>query len=374
MRCEEIGALLDRYLDGELSEAQWSEVLAHGRECPACAEQIAAAEQMKALFSEMTPEVDVPLAAQAAWRSAVKAEAGRRRGRRFYSWASIAAAAIVLAVGVNFALNAKNAPKLRSSTAAPAAVESAEIAVEEMDEAVPTAPTAMPEPGAQDAAEAKPAEAASEPMRAESAAEPKSAGITTETNGAVDETMFKSARMESAAVPAEPADAAPAAGDADFGEAVQEMEEAIYDMAETAYLEADGAGDAELSAASDAAFEDSAEDAEEADMASDGAAAMPSRSMAAASVESAAPVHEIALKVASIDKASGIIADLVSEYEGQADVQRVENGANIYVSMPAGNVAEFIRALAHLDASGAELSAPQTGEESVSMLLLTLTE
>lgn len=129
MTCEAVNGLLDKLMDGELTEDERAALEAHGRECPACAEAIHATLQMKALFSEMTPEADVPLAAQAKWRNAIKEEAKQRKGRRLTRWVGSAAAAVVVLVGVGLALNGSLAPKqdaARDLATAEYALEAAE--------------------------------------------------------------------------------------------------------------------------------------------------------------------------------------------------------------------------------------------------------
>ncbi len=41
LRCSDVGAELDAYLDGELEEARAREVAAHLEACPACADALA---------------------------------------------------------------------------------------------------------------------------------------------------------------------------------------------------------------------------------------------------------------------------------------------------------------------------------------------
>ena len=137
MNCAEINGLLDALMDGELDEAQRQALEAHGRECPECAEAIRATMQMKALFAEMRDEADVPLAAQARWRGAVRDQA-RRKGRgRLARWIGSAAAAVVVLVGVGLALNMNGAPQKSAETAVQAVEERADAgAGEEAEEAL----------------------------------------------------------------------------------------------------------------------------------------------------------------------------------------------------------------------------------------------
>ena len=331
MRCDEIGILLDQLLDGELTDTQLEELRAHGRTCPSCAAEIDAAMQMKALFSEMSPEVDVPLPAQAAWRSAVKEESKRRRSRKFYSWAGMAAAAVVLVLGIGLAMKLPAAPRLHSDTASMPAVESA--GAPEIEE------TQEPSRLAVKAESAK-------------AAEPEGEASTNQS------AVARGAEMAY-----------------DAGESIACEEEAAYGMADSAYLESDGLGAVDAAMpepettsmpAMEYAMEQPAEAAEEAEAYD--------ADEAYESAVAAAPVHEIPLRVESVDSACKTILDLVSEYEGTTDVQRFDGGVNIYIDMPAGNVADFIRAVEHLDLSGAQLTPPAIEGETVSALLLTLTE
>ena len=352
MRCEEINALLDQLLDGELTDEQLRALEEHGQSCPDCAGEIRAAMQMKALFGEMEPEVDVPLAAQAAWRGAIKAEAKRKRNRKIYSWAGMAAAAVVVMLGVSLALNTPNAPKMNADQRSAVAVESAggvEAAGAVGDET--------------DAVEAKSADMTVESNEA-IAPEVETAGAA-EAYGAVD--YDEAAYDAQADYEAEEAD--------DAGAMVEAPLAFALEMADVAYLEPDGAVDSdyavpmpESTALPAATAMPSREPAPET------AAKMAEAAAPATSGGAAAPVHEVALKVESIDAACGDIEDLVSEYEGVADVQRVDGGANIFVHIPAENVAEFISAVAHLDSSEAGIAAPDTQGEEMSTLLLTLTE
>ena len=46
---------LDAYHDGELSPAEWSDVEAHLRVCPSCADELAAIRRMSGAFADATP-------------------------------------------------------------------------------------------------------------------------------------------------------------------------------------------------------------------------------------------------------------------------------------------------------------------------------
>lgn len=99
MDCAKLRTLLDAYIDGELPEDEARALVNHAKACEACGRELAAAELLRGALVHMDDEVAVPLEAQAAWRGAVRAEAKRRRGRRWMKWAYAAAAALVLVLG-----------------------------------------------------------------------------------------------------------------------------------------------------------------------------------------------------------------------------------------------------------------------------------
>lgn len=106
MDCEKLKALLDAYMDGELSADDALALEAHAKSCASCARELEAANLLKDLLNDMRDEeVAVPLQAQAAWRSAIRAEAKRRKMRMWTRIAGVAAAAIVLVFGSTLLLN-----------------------------------------------------------------------------------------------------------------------------------------------------------------------------------------------------------------------------------------------------------------------------
>lgn len=135
MKCEDMAGLLDRWMDGELTEQERRAMEAHAETCAECAGQMRAMAQMKALFDEIEPEVAVPLDAQAKWRGAIREQAKQDRARRLYRRVGAAAAAVVVLVGAGLGLGLKNAPKLNSAGDA-AVIAAQEI---EMDMAAPAA-------------------------------------------------------------------------------------------------------------------------------------------------------------------------------------------------------------------------------------------
>ena len=277
MNCEQIDRWLDAMMDGEISTKDMNALEAHCESCAACAEKLKLNRQMMGMLSEMAPEIDVPLTAQAAWRSAVKAEAGKTRRARLYRVAGGIAAALVVAIGATFALRT--------------------------------------------------------PPR----------NLTTET--AVQESS--KAMM-----------------DAEFAEEVPVMEAELAE--EVPMMEAEAADEAPMMGAEYAAAGGALIEA-------DGAAMMMDASRRSSGM------REVEMVVEDLDRACEYMRDLVDEYEGSADIQRFDADgvpcANLYIEMPAGNAEEFLRAAAHYDTSGAEISADGfEGEGDISMLLVLRAE
>ena len=115
MSCEDFKALLDAYIDDECSEAELAALSEHAKACEACSEEFRAAQLLKETLAHMDDEIVVPLQAQAAWRSAVRAEAQKNKKAAMRKWlraGSAVAAALVLALGLS--LTAGNAPDDRA--------------------------------------------------------------------------------------------------------------------------------------------------------------------------------------------------------------------------------------------------------------------
>ncbi len=344
MTCKDVNGMLDRLMDGELTEDERRELEAHGRECPECAAEIRATLEMKALFEETLPEADVPLAAQAKWRGAIREAAKRDRQRKFTRWISSAAAALVVLVGVGVAMRGSLAPKNDA---------------------------AMPAPAVQEAAEANHSDAPE--IQAEYAAEAASdAAPVVETDGAgalmglysedamvgglgapqvmsTNEPLPMMAAEESRAVEdAEVNEAAEAYGAGEAYEAAEASDDADAYADAEAFEEADEAPEA---------FEDSA---------------MESKSMCAALAQRS-PACEYAIQSASVDIACTMISELAGEFEGTADVQSVEGGgANIYVELDAASAGEFLEAVAKIDDSQNPNQPPRVSGEGPVLVLLVV--
>ena len=321
MTCEELNGLLDRLMDGELTEDERRAMTEHGAGCPDCAEAIRATLQMKALFEEMEPEVDVPLAAQAKWRGAVREEAARQKKHRLTRWIGSAAAAVVVLVGVGLAVNGGLSPQ----NAAP------QTKVAEMPEAAEEAVTA----GEADVA----AEYEEAPM----------VGVI-ETDGESTPVETEEYAAEAPMVADSAAEAAPmAANDPLPTEAPARTEEAAEVSIEAE--EVAMAGEAEVS---------------------DNAALQIGETSCAA-VAQQAPAVEFSIQSENVEGTCQIIGELAEDFEGVADVQAVEGGsANVYVELYASEAAGFLKAVAMLDDSEIAPELPDVPEEGSLLVLLVV--
>lgn len=291
LNCEALNDSLDLLMDGQLTDEQRREMQAHAQQCPQCAEAIRRTMQLKALFEQMEPEVDVPLPAQAKWRGAVREAAKQNRRKKLYRWISSAAAAVVVLVGVGLALNARVAPKV-GVEATRAVLESAPVSEE--------------------------AEAAEAAYEAEAA------------DAAYETEALK----------------APAPG---LSQAAEQSEAA----GEIAVIEADGA------------IADSDDDLADFDEAADAG-------MCAAVAQKAAAL-EATIRVKDVDAVCRQIEDLAREYEGKADVRRLEDGgANVYLTLDAVNAADLIEAIAPLNVGGDALELPLPADGQVLQIMLTV--
>ncbi len=102
LRCSDISAELDAYLDGELEEERASEVAAHLEACPACADALAERRRVSLALKHL-PAVHAPenfmtrfSAARKSQPSPMAQGARRSRGRLAWAAGSVAAAAAAL--------------------------------------------------------------------------------------------------------------------------------------------------------------------------------------------------------------------------------------------------------------------------------------
>lgn len=110
MDCERFRFLLDAYIDGELSADEMHAFVEHAKACEDCKRELESAELLKDALLHIDDDIAVPLEAQAAWRSAVRAEARKKNSRRWLRTAYAAAAALVVLVGGTAVLRDVPAP------------------------------------------------------------------------------------------------------------------------------------------------------------------------------------------------------------------------------------------------------------------------
>ena len=94
---------LNAYLDGELDREARERMNEHARSCPECGQKLETTTRLLTMCAELDEGLSVPLAAQSAWRKAVRAEAqGRTKARSVGAWTRglgwIAAALTLLTV------------------------------------------------------------------------------------------------------------------------------------------------------------------------------------------------------------------------------------------------------------------------------------
>ena len=100
MKCEDFSRLIDAYIDGELGKAEEDRLLTHAQECEKCAEELKNARNLRDMLMGMDDDIVPPLSAQAAWRTAVKAEARKKRMKNIYKYCGSIAAVLVIMIGV----------------------------------------------------------------------------------------------------------------------------------------------------------------------------------------------------------------------------------------------------------------------------------
>ena len=322
VKCADMEALFDALIDGELTNEQRRTMDEHAAHCPECAQKLRAAMQLKAILGEALPEADVPLAAQAKWRGAVRAEASRRQRNRWTRAVGAIAAALVLVAGVGFALNGRlNVPKdelimtsgmvvddKSAELTADGDVSENEIPQEEVGREIVFMESALQDSGAD------------EGVAADELLEDNNLLMDAETAIIADEFAEASSAMVEADGLSEVTDDEPM------------MEEELLE---------------------DGALEDML--------------AQP-----ALFASSAAPMLQWHMRVKDLDAAYASVIDLMGEYEGTVEEQPFEGGANLYITLPAEYLADFASAAAHLDVSEEPEEAPEAGEGDVASLLLVL--
>lgn len=102
--CQRFREMLDAYIDDELNKEEIAFMKAHAEKCADCAEELRLSDIIKNDVKGMDDDIVVPLEAQAAWRSAVRKEIGKKKFRRAYKALTSVAAALVVLIGATFAM------------------------------------------------------------------------------------------------------------------------------------------------------------------------------------------------------------------------------------------------------------------------------
>ena len=95
MNCREVGALLNPYIDDELTEATARDVRAHLAECAACTRAHERLVALRGAMQEHLPVFRAPDGLRASIRQAIRVPAGRPVARQ---WHWLAAAAVLIGV------------------------------------------------------------------------------------------------------------------------------------------------------------------------------------------------------------------------------------------------------------------------------------
>lgn len=100
MRCEEFESRLNDYLDGALPEDERAQMLHHAQSCAPCGQLLHQMTDILGALHDMDRDTQMPLACQAAWRKAVRAECkAKRRTPALRAVTSVAAALVLLISG-----------------------------------------------------------------------------------------------------------------------------------------------------------------------------------------------------------------------------------------------------------------------------------
>lgn len=198
--CDEFAALLDLYMDGELSPEEMARVQAHLDACPGCRAYVDDALAIRAAFPDVE-ETEVPEGFSDGVMAVIRAEAAPQRKRKAPWFKVVLPLAACLAIVVLVQNRPMESFSTTADTAAPASLELAET--EEAAEE-PAAASADAASGALEARDSAPPEASEEPS------EKKQTGSTSsETQDAP--VAYTTSTSEAPSAPASFAAQAPAA-------------------------------------------------------------------------------------------------------------------------------------------------------------------
>lgn len=103
MRCEEFESRLSDYLDGALPENERVQMLHHAQSCAPCGQLLSQMTEILGALEDLDRDTQMPIACQAAWRRAVRAESkAQRRTPVLRALTSVAAAFVLLISGTLF--------------------------------------------------------------------------------------------------------------------------------------------------------------------------------------------------------------------------------------------------------------------------------
>lgn len=152
--CDEFAALLDVYVDGELSPGEMARVQAHLDTCPGCRAYVDDALAIRAAFPEVE-ETEVPDGFSDGVMAVIRAEAVPQRKRKapwFKMVLPLAACLAIVVLVQDQPMNSFRSTSTTADTAAPASVEMAETE-EAVIDAADNASTQVRESGPQESME-----------------------------------------------------------------------------------------------------------------------------------------------------------------------------------------------------------------------------
>lgn len=98
--CEEYAALLGAFADGEVTESERQEILAHLESCEGCREYLVQIMEMKEGFSCDVPEMPENFASQVMWRVRSEKTKKQKKNRRVMTAVASIAACLVLVLAI----------------------------------------------------------------------------------------------------------------------------------------------------------------------------------------------------------------------------------------------------------------------------------
>lgn len=119
MRCEEFESRLNDYLDGALPEDERAQMLHHAQSCAPCGQLLHQMTDILGALHDMDRDTQMPLACQAAWRKAVRAECKAKWRTPALRAVTSVAAALVLLISGTFYSRLNTASPMETATLNP---------------------------------------------------------------------------------------------------------------------------------------------------------------------------------------------------------------------------------------------------------------